>query len=209
MTEKIIFIDDEEDSRVIYEDILQDIYGDEYEVIAIEPEPTTRDMVNKLISIQSLVSIVIDEKLQVGLATDYQGSQLVEAIRVLDSKLPLYILTSEIDLITPPLGSVEYVIDKNEVEHSSYKEQCSMLMRRHINSFNDIKTARAERFDELLKKSIDIGLSAEEKKEYEELDIVRIKPTLSAEDSGNSEELDRQQSLIDEIEAQLKKLGDI
>ncbi|MPY23135.1 hypothetical protein [Shewanella sp. YLB-07] len=208
MKEKVIFIDDEEDSRIIYEDVLQDIYGEEYDVVAIEPEQTISDMVSKLSAITNLVSIVIDEKLQVGLATNYQGSQLVEAIRVLDSKLPLYILTSEISLITPPLGSVEYIIDKNEVERPSYKEQYSILMRRHINSFNDIKTKRAERFDKLLKKSIEKGLTAQEKIEYENLDIVRIKPVLSEECSGDAEELDRQQSLIDEIEQKLKKLID-
>ncbi len=208
MMEKIIFIDDEEDSRIIYEDVLQDIYGAEYEVEAIEPEPTIGDMVSKLSDIPNLVSIVIDEKLQVGQATDYQGSQLVEAIRVLDSKLPLYILTSEISLITPPMGSVEYVIDKNEVERPDYKEQCSMLMRRHINSFSDIKTIRAERFNELLKKSIESGLSADEAMEYEALDIVRVKPILATEDPSGSEELDKQQALIDEIEAKLQQLGD-
>jgi hypothetical protein len=207
MIEKIIFIDDEPDSRVIYEDVLQDIYGEEYEVEAIEPEQTISEMVSKLSNIPNLVSIVIDEKLQVGLATDYQGSQLVDAIRVLESKLPLYILTSETSLITSPLGTVEYVIDKNEVEKLEYKNQCSMLMRRHINSFNDIKTTRAKRFDELLKKSIESGLSAEEKTEYEALDIIRIKPVLSAEDSGDSEELNRQQSLISDIEAKLKQFG--
>jgi hypothetical protein len=208
MSETIIFIDDEVDSRTIYEDILQDIYGDEYSVNAIHPQPTIGEMISELNAVPNLVSIVIDEKLQVGKAINYQGSELADALRGIDSKLPLYILTSETSLIVPPLGSVEYVIDKTLIEVDEYKRQCSMLMRRHINSFNDIKSVRAARFDDLLKKSIEHGLSAEEKAEYKELDFIRVKPILAAEDSGNTGELDRQQALIELIEGRLKELED-
>ncbi|WP_122509254.1 hypothetical protein [Pseudomonas viridiflava] len=207
MKERIIFIDDEHDSRLIYEDVLQDMYGDEFEVTAIPPSDTLELMLGNLEKIENIVSIVIDEKLKVEGAADYQGSELVEAIRTLDSKMPLYILTSEITLIPPPFGSVEYVIDKTRINNDNYKEQCSMLMRRHINSFNDIKTQRAERFDILLRKSINSDLSPEETAEYEELNFTRAKYVYATEASVPKAELDRQQDLVNEIEAKLQELS--
>jgi len=204
--ENVIFIDDEKSSRTIYRGTLQDIYGDEYNVIAIEPEITVHDMLAKIESYESVVSIVIDEKLHVVVGTEYKGSQLVEAIRVSDSKLPLYILTSEMGLIEPPFGSVEYIIDKTKIEQEAYKHECAILMRRHINSFNDINNQRSERFDILLKKSIIDELTEEELAEYEALDFLRIKRVLSTESVVPSSELKKQEDLLAEIEGQLKKI---
>lgn len=206
MKENVIFIDDEKSSRTIYRGTLQDIYGDEYNVIAIEPEITVHDMLAKIESYESVVSIVIDEKLHVVVGTEYKGSQLVEAIRVSDSKLPLYILTSEMGLIEPPFGSVEYIIDKTKIEQEAYKHECAILMRRHINSFNDINNQRSERFDILLKKSIIDELTEEELAEYEALDFLRIKRVLSTESVVPSSELKKQEDLLAEIEGQLKKI---
>lgn len=206
MKEIIIFIDDERSSRTIYKGTLQDIYGDEYFVVAIEPEITIHDMLKAIEKYENVVSIVIDEKLHVVVGTEYKGSQLVEAIRVSDGKLPLYILTSEMGLIEPPFGSVEYIIDKSKIEQDSYKNECAILMRRHINSFNDIKSERSERFDFLLRKSIDEDLTEAESKEYEELDFLRIKRVLSTESLVPSEELKKQEDLLEQIEDQLKKI---
>ncbi len=207
MKETIVYIDDEEDSRIIYKGILGDIFGEEYEVIAIEPSGSIKEMMAVLENYQGVVSIIIDEKLQVAQATDYQGSDLVKAIRVVDSKMPLYILTSEVSLLEQPLGSVEFIIDKSNVSIPDNTDQYASLMRRHINSFNDIKTKRATRFDKLLLKSINQGLTELEQKEYEELDIIRVKPVLSSEVSGTSEELDKQNELLKEIEVKLEELG--
>lgn len=206
MTEKILFIDDERSSRVLYSDTLQDIYGDEYRVIAIEPKPTIREMIHSLESYEDTASIVIDEKLKVGAQADYNGSELVEAIRTYNSKLPLYILTGEISALTPPQGNVDYIIDKNRIENDEYKSQLILLMRRHINSFNDISLHRSDRFDYLLKKSIEEELTKEEVEEYEKLDFVRVREHLATEPLTSSEELDRQQKLIEEITLKLKKI---
>lgn len=207
MKETIIFIDDEKTSRMIYSDTLQEIYGDEYSVIAIEPRETIGEMLQHLEQHENIVSIVIDEKLHVEVGTNYKGSQLVEAIRILDSKLPLYILTSEIGLIEPPFGSVEYIIDKSKIELDEYKKQCSLLMRRHINSFIEIKSVRSKRFDELLRKSVAVDLSADEQDEFDKLDFLRVRQALSTEALISSEELTRQEKLLEEIKSQLKTLG--
>jgi CheY-like chemotaxis protein len=204
--EIVLFIDDERVSRALYTGTLQDIYGEEYSVVAIEPGETIKDMLQSIDKFERVVAIVIDEKLHVEVGTDYKGSDLVMAIRLLDVKLPLYILTSEMGLIEPPFGSVEYIIDKSKVEQPSYKEECSLLMRRHINSFNEIKSERAERFDALLRKSIDEELSAEEAAEYAALDFLRVRQVLTTEAILPSTEFDKQEELLAEIESKLKKM---
>ncbi|WP_454254337.1 hypothetical protein [Pseudomonas sp. Marseille-Q8238] len=206
MSETIIFIDDEETSRILYTGTLQDIYGDEYKVLAIQPNETIAGMLNTLDRYEGVVSIVIDEKLHVGVGTDYKGSQLVEAIRVADDKLPLYILTSEMGLIEPPFGSVEYIIDKSRIEQDAYKEQLTLLMRRHINSFNEIKSKRAERFDELLRKSVEVELTPEEHEEFSTLDFLRVRQALSNEPLVPADEIIKREKLLEEIEARLKTL---
>lgn len=206
MKEIILFIDDEETSRTLYGDTLGEIYGEEYIVEAIRPENKIPDMLLAIERYENVVSIVIDEKLHVEVGTDYKGSQLVEAIRFSDPKLPLYILTSEMGLIEPPFGSVEYIIDKSKIEIPAYKAQCILLMRRHINSFNEIKSSRILRYDELLRKSINDQLTEAEIEEYEALDFLRIKKVFSNEVPFSSAELDKQEILISEIELELKKL---
>lgn len=206
MTETVIFIDDEKTSRALYTGTLQDIYGDEYNVIAIAPNETIAEMLSTLEKFESVVSIVIDEKLHVEVGTDYKGSQLVEAIRIADDKLPLYILTSEMGLIEPPFGSVEYIIDKSRVEQELYKEQLSLLMRRHINSFNEIKSTRAARFDELLIKSVESDLTPEELEEFNKLDSLRIRQALYNEPLVSSEDLLKREQLLEEIENRIKEL---
>lgn len=207
MKEKVIFIDDEKSSRTLYRAILQDMYGDEYSVIAIEPKPTIKEMLKTLEETEGKVSIIIDEKLHVEVRADYKGSQLVEAIRTLDSKLPIYILTSEISSIDPPLGSVDYIIDKNQIDNDNDKLQLSILMRRHINSFVEIKSTRDKRFEQLLRKSIKEELSQDELKEYEELDCLRVREFLSTESLIPAEDLDKQERLIKEISTKLEQLG--
>ncbi|MES2720115.1 MAG: hypothetical protein V4624_04405 [Pseudomonadota bacterium] len=205
MTEMVIFIDDEKTSRALYTGTLQDIYGDEYSVIDIEPNETIAEMLSTLEKFENVVSIVIDEKLHVEVGTDYKGSQLVEAIRIADDKLPLYILTSEMGLIEPPFGSVDYIIDKSRVEQASYKEQLSLLMRRHINSFNEIKSTRAARFDELLIKSVESELAPEELEEFNALDSLRIRQALYNEPLVSSEDLLKREQFLKEIESRINE----
>eukprot|EP01114_Cavostelium_apophysatum_P000931 TRINITY_DN10809_c0_g1_i1.p3 TRINITY_DN10809_c0_g1~~TRINITY_DN10809_c0_g1_i1.p3 ORF type:complete len:210 (+),score=2.34 TRINITY_DN10809_c0_g1_i1:4346-4975(+) len=206
MSGTIVFIDDEEDSRFLYGGALRTIYANEYPIEAIEPGNSISEMVETIHRINDIVSVVIDEKLQVVGGANYRGSELVEAIRAYDSKVPLYILTSEMTLLTPPFGSVEYIIDKNRILQSEYKLQCSILMRRHINTFRDIQTKRAERFNELLRKSLDEQLSDAEIDEYNELDFIRVRRIMAKEEIIGSQKMDEQQQLIEEIEQQLKKV---
>lgn len=202
----VVFIDDEEDSRFIYGAVLEEIYGTNFSVEALEPSESIDVMLKMIGMIDNVVSIIIDEKLQVGARTGYKGSELVQAIRGYDTKLPLYILTSEMGLIEPPFGSVEYIIDKGKIAEPDYKRECSMLMLRHIDSFNDIRSSRMERFDALLKKSLTEELTAEEVLEYNELDLWRMRKVIAVESLVLNYELDEHARLLKEIEEDIKKV---
>ena len=206
MKQTVIFIDDEENSRFIYGTALQAMYGAAFELCAMEPEPTIEAM---LLLVESpeldVVAIVIDEKLQVGGAANYVGSQFAQAMREYDTKLPLYILTSEMGLINEPFGAVEYVIDKSLVLQENYQKQCATLMRRHIRTFCDIRSERAIRFDELLRKSLNEQLTEAEVVEYHELDFLRIRKIVAVEPMIGGDELNKQDDLIKQIELNLEK----
>jgi len=206
MSEKVVFIDDEEASLYLYGRALKAIYGNEYDVITMTPGATIDEMLVSIGKVDEIVSIIIDEKLHVGIGADYKGSELADAIRSYDTKLPLYILTSETSSIDTPFGSVEYVIDKAKIGQQDYKNQYAILMRRHIGTFNDIKTQRSERFDFLLKKSLEEQLTEEELAEYKELDFIRVRKVMSAEEIVGSSALDEQQKVIEDIERKLKEL---
>ncbi|WP_019615120.1 hypothetical protein [Psychromonas ossibalaenae] len=206
---KIIYIDDEAEARDTYSGPLKRIYGKDFEMLTLEPKRTTPEMISELHNYEGIAAYIIDEKLTHTGKTLYLGTELIEAIRAFDLKVPAYILTSDPSSVDPLLGSIEFVIGKADLSNRQKRPAFSKRMLRHIQTYNDIKSVRAERFDELLKKSIEVGLSADETREYEELDIVRIKPVLAMEESANSEELDRQQELIDDIEAKLMKIGEL
>lgn len=205
--QKIIYIEDEARPRISYLRLLRRIFGDEFEVIAPEPEKTIQEMLWHLEQYTDVVLYVIDERLSHAGVADYTGLNLVKEIRIIDQKIPVYILTSHADDIDPVLGDVEYVIDKNDINDDKNRSQLAMRMMRHLNTFNDIKSDRAIRLDELLKKSIGGELSYAEREEFDRLNFLRAKPIL-LEEQGESEvlkaELDKQDALLKQIEAQLK-----
>lgn len=205
----VLFIDDEENSRFIYGALLEEIYGDQFFVETVEPGLTIESMIDFINKIDDVAAIVIDEKLQVGAGAAYKGSDLVQAIRGYDTKLPLYILTSEMGLIEPPFGSVEYIIDKSRIGEDAYKCECMKLMRRHVESFNDIKSSRMERFDFLLSKSLTEELTEAEIVEYNQLDLWRMKRVMVVEPLVVSKDLDDYESILNEIAGEIKRIKEL
>ncbi|PSW05666.1 hypothetical protein [Photobacterium lipolyticum] len=206
---KVIYIEDQEDARITYSRSLKRIYGDEFEIIAIEPSNKIEEMVETLLSYDDVVSYIIDERLNLTGVANYIGTTLVEAIRAIDSKIPVYILTSYAGDVDPILGSVEFVIDKSDAFKKDKRHELSQRMRRHIDTFNDIQSARAKRLDELLIKSVEHNLSEKEQKELEKLNYFRMKKILLEEQAPSiilKGELDKQAEILREIEEKLKEL---
>lgn len=209
MSNQVIYIEDQADTRDTFVRSLRRVYGNEYEIIAPEPKPRIEDMIKHLFSYDSPVAFILDEKLQLTGETSYLGSELAEEIRVIDNKIPIYILTSfsgDVDHIS---GNIEFVIDKNTLSDSKERDKLSQRMRRHQSTFADIKSERAERLDFLLQKSIESSLTDDEHKEYEQLNFFRLKPILIDEGIPSESmeiELKRQEELIELISEDLEKI---
>ncbi|MFZ6815030.1 hypothetical protein ACO0K3_11230 [Undibacterium sp. Rencai35W] len=207
-SEKIIYIEDEQASIDTYTRSLNRIYDHKYDVIPIMPKQDISDMLKHLENFESIVSYIVDERLNhTGIAT-YTGSELIKSIRYLDSKIPIYILTSNAAEIPAHFGDIEFVIDKHEFSSTEdIRNELAKKLLRHLNTYNDIKSERAIRLDELLKKSVETELSDDEKKEFDDLNFLRTK-SIFLEEQGPSielrEELNKQNRLLSEIEAQLK-----
>jgi hypothetical protein len=208
---KVIFIEDEPRPRATYERILRRIFGPEFEVVALEPEPTLQEMMQHVQTFSNVVTYVIDEKLNHTGVANYTGTEFVNGIRTIDQKVPIYILTSDAGSIEPIFGDIEFVIDKHDISDEEKRVELAKRMMRHINTFNDIKSERATRLDDLLKKYIEEGLTEAEQKEFNGLNFLRTKPIL-LEEQGQSDvlkaELDKQADLLRQIDEQLKEMGD-
>lgn len=171
----IIFIDDEEIVRETYQVAMQLVFGAHFEIICLDVESNLQEMMKVLDGIENKVTYFIDEKLKhTGKAT-YSGLDLVEKIRMVDSKIPIYILTSAADDVDKYHGDIEFVIDKNDWSVDEEDENFSKRFIRHINTYRDIKSSQAKRFDELFEKSLFSTLSVEERKEFESLNVIRSK----------------------------------
>lgn len=208
--DNVIFIDDQDNVRKVFGQRLKRLFAELANVIVLEPLPTTEEMITKLLSLDNVVSYIIDENLTYSGGTDYQGVELIRKIRELDMKIPIYILTSDTSWVDPLLGDIEFVIDKISLNQDENKAKFLQKFTRHLFTYKDIKTEHAKRFDELLVKSLSEPLQPEEKEEFEALNIVRSK-ILIDEASISQEDLDFlsfQQNKLDELEEQLKEIKD-
>ncbi len=208
MKDKVIFIDDQKDVRDLFGRRLRRLFKGIADVVPLEPLPTIRDMLDHLLSIQNVVSFIIDENLTYSGGTNYQGVGLIKKIREIDSKIPIYILTSDTSWVDPLLGEIEFVIDKIELNDPSNKSKFLQKFVRHLATYEDIKSDQAKRFDELLIKSLSQPLQQEEKEEYEALNAVRARAFIdeSSISERDIELLKESSDKLDRLERRLKDL---
>ncbi|MEP9248051.1 hypothetical protein [Enterobacter asburiae] len=194
----IIFIDDDSDVRATYQLSMSLMFSGEFEVLCLDVEPSLDSMVQVLKDIPNKITFFIDEKLKHSGVATYNGVELAERIRVFDSKIPIYILTSFADEIEKYLGDIEFVIDKNdwELDDTNLKQR----FLRHINTYKDIKSQQAKRFEVLLEKSIFSTLTEDELEEFKALDLSRIK-NVSSEGIISEESLGKLNEASNELDA--------
>lgn len=194
----IIFIDDDSDVRATYQLSMSLMFSGEFEVLCLDVEPSLDSMVQVLKDIPEKITFFIDEKLKHSGVATYNGVELAEKIRVFDSKIPIYILTSFADEIEKYLGDIEFVIDKNDwdLDDTNLKQR----FLRHINTYKDIKSQQAKRFEVLLEKSIFSTLTEDELEEFKALDLSRIK-NVSSEGIISEESLGKLNEASNELDA--------
>ncbi|ELI6448803.1 hypothetical protein RRM63_002156 [Photobacterium damselae] len=171
----IVFIDDDNDIRDTYKLSMELMFGDEFEIVCLDVETTLKDMMTVLDGISGKVSYFVDENLKHSGKATYTGIELIEEIRKIDTKIPIYILTSTADEIEQYLGDIEFVIDKNDWESDDEEDNLKQRFLRHIHTYKDIKSEQAKRFDELFEKSLFSTLTAEEVEEFSVLNLGRSK----------------------------------
>lgn len=206
MTAKIIFIDDREDVRFTYKRNLSRIFHDIADVIALDPLEKITDMISLLDQIDEKVMYVVDEDLKHYGVAQYSGAELIQAIRISDRKIPIYILTGYILNIDKNLADVEFVIDKGEWNENSQKFAKRFL--RHIDTYYEVKNLQEKRFDELLCKSLTSILSDDEEKEYSALNLNRSKILVNESiiTAKDLEKLDDKEKKLIEIQNRLREI---
>ncbi|ONG05075.1 hypothetical protein BXT92_23220 [Klebsiella pneumoniae] len=201
----VIYIDDDKQAQETYKDPLQELFGEEFELLDIEPKFELSDMITTLQSYNNIVAYILDEKLnQLGKA-GYLGQELAKAIRDLNPKVPIYIFTAFKDEFDSTYGpaEIEYVIAKDELSDDEMQKSLSSKIRRHHNVFSDVLSQRAKRLDELLVKYLDKNISPQETEEMNQLNLIRTK-SIDLEESTVlpvlKEKIDETSKRLDEIE---------
>ncbi|MFT5308960.1 MAG: hypothetical protein ACI96V_002124 [Thalassolituus oleivorans] len=204
---QIIFVDDDENIRATFKDSIDFMFESEFEAVCLDVQPSLPEMMKTLDSYNETVAYFIDEKLSHGGRAKYSGLDIISEIRKIDSKIPIYILTSTADAIEQYLGDIEFVIDKNDWESDDEEENLKQRFLRHIHTYKDIKSKQAVRFDELFEKSLFSSLTREESEEFRILNIGRSKKLVDeqiiSEDSLNK--LNSASKELDDIYQELLK----
>lgn len=202
----VIFIDDDSDVRATYNISMGMMFGEAFNIICLDVNTTINEMMQVLDLIPEKVTYFVDENLKHSGKATYTGIELIEKIRIVDSKIPIYILTSQAGTIDQYQGDIEFVIDKNHWDsQDDGEDNLAKRFLRHINTYKDIKSSQAIRFDELFEKSLFSSLLDEEVEEFNALNIGRSKiladERLISEES--IQELEKASEELDAIYSQL------
>lgn len=201
----VLYIDEEQTALDSYGRELRKNLPQELEIICALPQPTLPLMLKFICSMrQRIASIVVDEHLEVAGTADYIGSQLADAYRQLDDKIPIYILSNHPDEIDENLESVEYILSKDDfADGGAALESAIKRMVRHINAYEQIVDEREQRFLHLLKRYVLSDISTEEASELNELKFWREVPAAIEESTMTMElkrKLDDQEDTLNKIE---------
>jgi hypothetical protein len=208
MKPQVLYIDEEPMALRVMGKRLQRAFGPEVTITPILPEATISLMTQKIESFAPLVSVVIDQKLNAAGGPSYVGTELANAIRRMDHKMPIYILTNVADDVNPNLADVEYILSKDDMSDDTQLEAVGARLRRHINVFQDLLSAREVRFEELLRRGYEGPLNKEDEEEFRSLSFQRerqIVVTELLESVDLNKKLDAAEKTLAEIKASLKQ----
>lgn len=200
----VLYIDEEQGALDSYGRVLRKKLPAGIEVVCSFPEPTLPLMLKFICGMRArIASIVVDEHLEVAGTADYVGSQLAEAYRQLDNKIPIYILSNHPEEIDENLQSVEYVLSKDDfADGGAALDSATRRMARHMDAYGEILNEREQRFTDLLRKYVTSEISELESKELDELKFWREVPA-AIEESTMTAELKKK---LDDQEVVLKKI---
>lgn len=139
--------------------------------------------------------IIIDQRLKDTGIANYFGIELAQFLRSINTKIPIYILTNfsaDTDAFIEGEWSVEDIVEKSELaklDSDKSKVIIARILRRILN-YSDYLADREQRFNDLLRKTLDGEMSVEDKKELDEIQFERT-ATILAEELPKLQELNK------------------
>jgi hypothetical protein len=201
---KILYIDDKAAEAKTYGRALsQALANEKVELDVLCPPYEDMDQFLPILDDSSVVSIIIDQKLQDKVT--YSGIQLATFLRGVNPKLPIYILTNYgmlEDEFTGYEWSVEAIIQKDKL--IAQPEIYSARILRRLDVFGDVLAERERRFHDLLRKSLNGEITDAETQEIKELQLARTS-SLLAQELSSIKDLEEIIHLYEEQMQKLKK----
>jgi CheY-like chemotaxis protein len=205
MNPKIVYlVDENEEQRRAFTRTLNELFADTGVVIqAMVPLPAAADYA-PLLAEGTVAALILDQKLEDG-GVSYSGTELSAHLRGIVPKLPIVILSNYTDdpaLFEKGEGEVEYIVSKTVIADPTCRNAQIFKARflRRLDVFADVLDERAQRYHDLLVKSVNEPLSAEELAEMKALEGERVSAVAAAE-------RERQEQLDADIERLKSLLG--
>jgi hypothetical protein len=177
------FFDENPSELQSYAEELRHLLPSSIDVRGMPPFPRKEDYFESILGHPNTACILIDQKIK-GTGANYLGIDLARALRQVNKKVPIYILTNwakQKDQFVGSEWSVEEIIAKDELIKDETATILIARMVRRIDVYTDILADRERRFSELLRKSLTTELSASEIAELEDLQFERSASILAAE----------------------------
>ena len=204
MSKPVFFIDDDELERSSCVDVLREVFaGTSIQIEPRAPLPTLADY-SALIADHAAAALIIDERLNTAGGVNYSGVELAAHLRAIGGNLPIVILTNYPDDDFAPQGwAVENIVAKRSIINNPTSPEAQAFkarLSRQIEITGGVLADREKRYHDLLVKSTNSDLSAEESAELKALEADRIAPVAAAE-------REKQQKMVTEIENLKRLLG--
>jgi len=204
MSKPVFLIDDDELERRSCVDVLREVFaGTTIHIEPLAPLPTLADY-SALIADNTAAALILDERLNTAGGVSYTGAELAAHLRAIGGNLPIVILTNYPDDDFAPQGwAVENIVAKKSIINNPISPAAQAFkarLSRQIEIAGGVLAEREKRYHDLLVRSTNSDLSAEEILELKALESERIAPVAAAE-------REKQRKMDTEIENLKRLLG--
>jgi hypothetical protein len=204
MIKPVFLIDDDELERRSCVDVLREVFGGTgIHIEPLAPLPTLADY-SSLIADNRAAALILDERLNTAGGVSYTGAELAAHLRAIGGNLPIVILTNYPDDDFAPQGwAVENIVAKKTIINDPISPEAQAFkarLSRQIEIVGSVLAKREKRYHDLLVKSTNSELNADENSELTALEAERIAPVAAAE-------REKQRKMDTEIENLKRLLG--
>jgi len=204
MSKPVFLIDDDELEDRSCVDVLREVFaGTTIHIEPLAPLPTLADY-SALIADNTAAALILDERLNTAGGVSYTGAELAAHLRAIGGNLPIVILTNYPDDDFAPQGwAVENIVAKKSIINNPISPAAQAFkarLSRQIEIAGGVLAEREKRYHDLLVRSTNSDLSAEEILELKALESERIAPVAAVE-------REKQRKMDTEIENLKRLLG--